>query len=1112
MCYNMTPRSLRAKCSLPAPFSLENGAVFLFVCAYTVNMSEQAFSVQYKRLNDEQRRAVDTIEGPVMVIAGPGTGKTQILTLRIANILKQTDTPPDAILALTFTESAAAGMRRRLIEIIGSAAYRVRLHTFHGYANNVIERFPDAFPRIVGARAVSDVERVMLMQEIIAETPLELLRPFGDPTHYVQPSLQKISELKRENLLPDDYARLCDERESQFAGIEDLYHTKGAHKGSMKGAYAVRAKRLARDRELIAVYRAYEEALAKRRLYDYEDMIVEVVRALERDRDVLLPLQEEAQYILADEHQDANASQNRLLELLAGFHQHPNLFVVGDEKQAIYRFQGASLANFAGFLKAYPDAQVIALQNNYRSTQEILDGAHALMQHAPIIEGIMRPKLKSAGGGVLRQDPHPNPLPEGEGATLCVRAALLPAPADERAFVAEEIKTLLGEGVEPADVAVLCRTNRDTEAISEVLARHGVPTVVASNRDAFSDYSIRQFISLLAAVANYGDDSVLVPALHSPFLRLHPLDVARFLAKAPRVFATPHPAPLTPTLSLEKERGQLQIPADLKILSHSRERMPDRAGEGGEHTPAGLWETLSDETLLKKLNIRDASSFASLSKKFTRWVSVAQDDGLLAVLEAAAEESGLVAHLLAKDAPEERVAALQALFDEARALQESDRRAGLKEFLDRLDVLQEHRIALSSSRAHASRPGVRIMTAHRAKGLEFPYVYVLHCNDGQWGNRTSRNLFSPLFVASTAADEHDQDDERRLFYVALTRAKLAVCMTLAGESETGRALLPSQFLEEMTGYVAHTEQLPQATGLFAPRADSPRRNLLDKTLVQELFTAQGLSVTALNNYLVCPWNYFYRNLIRIPEAPSRSGAYGTAIHEALRHFYDRYKEGETAGVPELLRVFDAALERSPLRAEDIADARRKGHKALPVFYEQRCKDVELPPQLINELPISALLPLDVEGLTHVRVRGVLDRVECDDSDNATVFDYKTGKRKTRGAIEGKGIEHPDGTKISPESDASVWGDYKRQLVFYQILLGLFDNGKWQMRRGIIDFVEPEEKSGECFREIFEFPKNDERLLLTLITDTARNIWNLSFADSKCEDAECRYCKLRASLG
>ena len=1089
-------------------------------------MSEQSFSAQYKRLNDEQRRAVDTIEGPVMVIAGPGTGKTQILTLRIANILKQTDTPPDAILALTFTESAAAGMRRRLIEIIGSAAYRVRLHTFHGYANNVIERFPDAFPRIVGARAVSDVERVMLMQEIIAETPLELLRPFGDPTHYVQPSLQKISELKRENLLPDDYAKLCDERESQFAGIEDLYHTKGAHKGSMKGAYAVRAKRLARDRELIAVYRAYEEALAKRRLYDYEDMIVEVVRALERDRDVLLPLQEEAQYILADEHQDANASQNRLLELLAGFHEHPNLFVVGDEKQAIYRFQGASLANFAGFLKAYPDAQVIALQNNYRSTQDILDSAHALMQHAPVIEGITRPKLKSAGSAAAT-----SPL-QGERVGVrgvggpCVRAALLPTPADERAFVAEEIKALLGEGVEPADIAVLCRTNRDTEAISEVLARHGVPTVVASNRDAFSDYSIRQFISLLAAVANYGDDSVLVPALHSPFLRLHPLYVARFLAKAPRVFATPHPAPLTPTLSLEKERGQLQNPADLKILSHSRERMPDRAGEGGEHAPAGLWEILSDEIHLKKLNIRDASAFASLAKKLARWVSVSQDDGLLAVLEAAAEESGLVSHLLAKDAPEERVAALQALFDEARALQESDRRAGLQEFLARLDVLQEHRIALSSSRAHASRPGVRIMTAHRAKGLEFPYVYVLHCNDGQWGNRTSRNLFSPLFVAPTAADEHDQDDERRLFYVALTRAKLAVCMTLAGESETGRALLPSQFLEEMTGYVTHTQQLSQATGLLAPRVESPRRNLLDKTLVQELFTAQGLSVTALNNYLACPWNYFYRNLIRIPEAPSRSGAYGTAIHEALRHFYDRYKEGETIDVPELLRVFDAALERSPLRAEDIADARRKGHKALPVFYEQRCKDAELPPHIINELPISALLPMDIEGLTHVRVRGVLDRVECDDSGNASVFDYKTGKRKTRRAIEGKEIENADGTKISPESDASAWGDYKRQLVFYQILLGLFDNGKWQMRRGIIDFVEPDKSnphlasplrgeelsSGECFREIFEFPKNDERLLLTLITKIAKEIWNLSFADSKCEDVECRYCALRQALG
>jgi len=1020
-------------------------------------MSAQAFATQYKRLNAEQKKAVDTIEGPVMVIAGPGTGKTQILTLRIANILRQTDTPPDAILALTFTESAAAGMRRRLIDIIGSAAYRVRLHTFHGYANNVIERFPDAFPRIVGARAIADVERVMMMQKIIAEAPVEILRPFGDPTYYVQPSLQKISELKRENILPDDYVKLCDEREAQFAGTEDLYHTKGVHKGAMRGKYALQAKRLARDRELIAVYRAYEEALAESRLYDYEDMIIEVVRTLERDRDVLLPLQEEAQYILADEHQDANASQNRLLELLASFHEHPNLFVVGDEKQAIYRFQGASLANFAQFLKNYPDAQIIALRDNYRSTQDILDGAHTLMQHAPVIEGITRPKLRSAATDVSKPD-QPN-----------IRAISLPTPDDERAFISEEIKTLLGEGVEPSDVAILCRTNRDVESICETLSRCGVPVVVASNRDALSDYSLQQFISLLDAVAHYGDDAVLVSALHAPFLHLSPLDVARFLAKAP------------------KEKG--------------------------------LWETLGDETVLKNIHIRSGDAFVGLAKKLERWVHVGKDDGLLAVMEAVAEGSGLIAHLLSKDAPEERVATLQALFDEARALQEADRKAGLKEFIERLAVLQEHHIALSSSRVNSSRSGVRVMTAHRAKGLEFPYVYILHGNDGQWGNKSSRKLFSQIMIEvqvtkkngvspsdESDADGDDQDDERRLFYVALTRAKLSACITLSKEKDSGRPLLPSQFLEEMSGHVAHSDGVGQQIGLLAPRVDTPLRMLLDKTLVQELFTAQGLNATALNNYLKCPWNYFYRNLIRIPEAPNRNGVCGTAMHEALRYFYDQQKESVTIGVPELLRVFDAALERSPLRAEDISDSVRKGHHALPIFYEQRCLAPSPAPGrevvgIISELPISAIVQLDVEGLPPLRVRGNLDRVEYDESGNATVYDYKTGKRRTRCAIEGK----------NPE-DATQWGDYKRQLVFYRILLGLFDGGKWRMEHGVIDFVEPDEKTGECAREIFTFTKGDEAVLTALITKIAGDIWKLSFADSRCEDVACRYCKLRASLG
>ncbi len=342
-------------------------------------MTNTKFKELYKKLNFRQREAVDAIEGPVMVIAGPGTGKTQILTLRIVNILRKTDIPPDAILALTFTEAGVSAMRKRLVSIIGSPAYRVGIFTFHSFCNDIIKRFPEEFPRIIGSTNVSDIDKIVIIKELIEKTTLKLLRPYGDTFYYLHPVRQKISELKRENISPKELELRIKNNELRFKKIPDIRHQKGVYKGKMKGKYETEKKNIEKNKELLKIYITYENMLAERKLYDYEDMILEVIRALEKKQDFCLRLQEEYQYVLADEHQDANNAQNKLLELLVSFHENPNLFIVGDEKQAIYRFQGASLENFLYFQKKYKGARVIILEDNYRSTQTILDAAHSVM-------------------------------------------------------------------------------------------------------------------------------------------------------------------------------------------------------------------------------------------------------------------------------------------------------------------------------------------------------------------------------------------------------------------------------------------------------------------------------------------------------------------------------------------------------------------------------------------------------------------------------------------------------------------------------------------------------------------------------------------------------------
>ena len=379
------------------------------------------FDQTYNMLNEAQRQAVDAIEGPVMVVAGPGTGKTQILTLRIANILRLTDTEPESILALTFTEAAVANMRKRLAGLIGSAAYRVKIATFHGFANDQIQSYPEFFPNIIGASAMTDVDQLEYIRQVILDTELDVLKPFGDTFLYVRPIISAINTLKREGVTPNHFHSLVAREQESFDNLEDVYYEKGAHKGKMKGKYQALQKKIVKNAELARVYEAYQDAIRGAKKYDFSDMIIELVQALANDQEFLLTLQEHYQYFLVDEHQDTNNAQNQLLELLANFHASPNLFVVGDEKQSIFRFQGASVENFFYFRDRYPDAQLVTLTDNYRSTQAVLDSGESLIAGAV-------PLVAQTGGA---------------GAPIEVVA--YPSRADEVAGVVDRIKTQITE-------------------------------------------------------------------------------------------------------------------------------------------------------------------------------------------------------------------------------------------------------------------------------------------------------------------------------------------------------------------------------------------------------------------------------------------------------------------------------------------------------------------------------------------------------------------------------------------------------------------------------------------------------------------------------------------
>ncbi|MEK7552179.1 MAG: ATP-dependent DNA helicase [Patescibacteria group bacterium] len=993
-------------------------------------MDSSEFKRQYNQLNPEQKSAVDTIEGPVMVIAGPGTGKTQILTLRIANILRKTDTEPGSILSLTFTESAAYSMRQRLHKIIGSQSYRVQIFTFHGFCNEIIRNFPDYFPRIIGSTTASDVERIKIIEDIINRTKLSHLKPFGAPDYYVRPTLSSIQHLKRENISPTEFKKFINKEEKEFKRL-----ISGDEKLSKIDRLRME-KRLEKNKELLAIFEQYEKTLAARLVYDYEDMILEVIRALENSEELLLSLQEEYQYILADEHQDANNSQNRILELISGFHKNPNLFIVGDEKQAIFRFQGASLQNFLHFKKLYPDALVLSLKTNYRSTQTILDASHSLIEKNQVEDPKLRQRLESKTKRPLSQE-------------IKISFYEFNKPVFEESFIAFDIKRRIKAGAEPHTIAVFYRNNSDALPIVKALEQSGVPFEVYSDQSLFLQENIRKLSVFLRAVNSFGDESFLSELLFIDFFDFDNLDI-------------------------------------YKLLNFGRRQK------------INLFDILSSEYLLKQTKVKNPAILSDFYKNMSRWGALARNKSLVDFLEIVVRESGYLKFLLSHVGVWDELNKLESFFDQAKTLSESHKEARLKDFINYLDILKQHNILVKTTSDYGpKKDAVKLMTAHKAKGLEFDYVYITGLYDGHWGNTRNHKHFH---LPGNSFDP-DLEDERRLFYVALTRAKCEVSLSFARANDRQKLRLPSQFVSEIDEkfiFKNDTFLLEQKFDKSVLKKDTVTPHKLEeKNYLRELFFDRGFSVTALNNYLECPWKYFFENLLRIPKAPGKSQMYGIAVHKALEDFFTIYKKGEDPGPQKLFHFFERSIKKQPLEKNDFEDSLRKGEKSLEGYYSfyknTWTKNV------IVELKIGGVV-LDTLTIKKKKypliLTGKLDKVEFTPDNKVNVVDYKTSQPKTRNQILGK-------TKSSR-------GEIYRQLLFYKILLDRFDSGKFKMISGEIDFTE-KSKTGDFKKEKFIISGEETVDLIELIKKTAKEIASFSFWNKTCGVSDCRYCTLRKGM-
>ena len=872
-------------------------------------------------LTARQRKAVTHGDGPLLIVAGAGTGKTTVITRRIAWLIAEKRAKPAEILALTFTDRAAFEMIERVDRLVPYGHNDAQISTFHAFGDRLLREHALEAGLSDRSSVLSRAEQIILLREHLFELPLDRYRPLGDPTRFLSALVTLISRLRDEDVSPQAYLaaaqRLAD---ASVADPED----------------AALAERAASQNELARTYAAYERLMRTTDRIDFGDQVGLALRLLRDHPEVLAEERARYRYILVDEFQDTNHAQWEIVKLLAA--DHGNVTVVGDDDQSIYRFRGAALGNILGFRAAYPDATSVVLVDNFRSRQPILDASHRLIRHndpdrLEAREGLDK-RLK-ARAKFARPAPEPGPI-ELIGFTT---------GSDEADAIAERIRASMRGGRRAGDHAILVRGNRDADLYLRALNMARIPWRFSGTAGLYRQPEVRVLISFLRAVADPDDSVSLYDLATSEIFGLSPGDVTVALNRARR------------------RRSSLAVALDEAVARP-------------EDSPFSLRAVEVVQKLLGSLEAHRAmSTERSCGELLYHFIS---SSGWLTRLGHEARETG-----------EERLSNVAKFFEIVRrqgGLLRDDR---LPFLVAQLDTLIETGDDPSTSDVEPDDgDAVHVLTYHKAKGLEFPVVHLVGLVADRFPGRERRDpLELPeelLREAVVTGDDQHAAEERRLFYVGMTRAREELVLSWAQDYGGRRSRAVSQFATEALDLPPATpvevlrpavvEQLARHAGSPRDQAPvAPRPAIGDRPLF--------LSYGQVHDYLECPARYRYGHVVRIPTPVSHQMVYGRALHAAAQAYHRRQMAGRPMALDELHAALDSAWESIGFLTREHEEARRvAAHEAIARFWEDQQRDPARPTAIEQDFTVA---------FGRDRLRGRYDRVDRDEAGRVVITDYKS---------------------------------------------------------------------------------------------------------------------------